>query len=364
MQMTTIAVAPGVKKPHYVYMDFLRVLACFLVIVNHTNSYVFQSADPNGLTWYLSMAYHCFCRMAVPIFLIISGANLMARSDGYRVTFRRVMRIVWLLLFFSCFVYFMNAPWATGVWPVFAQIPGFLLSLWWQPASGTYWYLYEYLGLLLMLPFLQKMVAGMKRKRDYHVFFAIWLFFEGVILLASHYVPNAQPSGYFSVPLFSDFIGLMLVGDYVHHHMTIQRKTIWIAAITLLLCIVIPVILTRIEYDVQKGAIEYLFLDWRIKPSIFMMVGAACTVYLARALFEIRPVFHSSKLLQELGACSLFVYMVHNYPLIWTKNSVYLPLADHITALPAVVIWELLIFSISMLLGMVARRLPVLRKFL
>ena len=66
------------------YLDHLRILACFLVIVNHTNPAVYSVASVHGLTWYASLLYHYLCRMAVPLFLMISGACLLHKRDSWK----------------------------------------------------------------------------------------------------------------------------------------------------------------------------------------------------------------------------------------------------------------------------------------
>lgn len=51
------------QRGHNYAFDILRILACFLVIVNHTNSEVFLGMNPS-LTWALSLAYFYFSKIA------------------------------------------------------------------------------------------------------------------------------------------------------------------------------------------------------------------------------------------------------------------------------------------------------------
>ena len=60
-------------KKREVWLDVLRVLAAFLVIVNHTNSDVFQSVTPQNGTWWLSILWYALCKIAVPVFVMVSG---------------------------------------------------------------------------------------------------------------------------------------------------------------------------------------------------------------------------------------------------------------------------------------------------
>ncbi len=48
--------APG--KRRILWLDGLRIVAAFLVIVNHTNRDVFQASQPGHLTWHLSILWN------------------------------------------------------------------------------------------------------------------------------------------------------------------------------------------------------------------------------------------------------------------------------------------------------------------
>ena len=42
-------------KNKKIYLEFMRIIACFFVIVNHTMSYVFCDYLPGGKTWCVSV---------------------------------------------------------------------------------------------------------------------------------------------------------------------------------------------------------------------------------------------------------------------------------------------------------------------
>ena len=81
-----------------IYMELLRVIACFFVIVNHTavgiTCVFFEGSD-----FYLSSALLCMSRIAVPIFLMISGAVLIPKEETIKA---QVMRIIRMLFVFIC----------------------------------------------------------------------------------------------------------------------------------------------------------------------------------------------------------------------------------------------------------------------
>ena len=112
------------------------------------------------------------CKTAVPIFLMISGATLLGKKEDYRqLFFGRIARYVGIILFWGTLQYLRYVR--TGK-------AGVSVRDWWNniyssPKLETYWYLYLYLGFLLLLPLLRKAVSGMTDK-DYRYLFG----FSGV----------------------------------------------------------------------------------------------------------------------------------------------------------------------------------------
>lgn len=64
-----------------VYLDLLNVLAIVAVIAMHCNGLV--HGNPMTRAWNTSLVVECICYFAVPIFFMISGANLMKYRERY-----------------------------------------------------------------------------------------------------------------------------------------------------------------------------------------------------------------------------------------------------------------------------------------
>ena len=75
------------------FLDLLRIIACFLVIVNHTNSTIFRESTPDSRRWFLSLAYFFVSKIAVPLFFMISGYLLLNKTDSWKKALGRVLRI-------------------------------------------------------------------------------------------------------------------------------------------------------------------------------------------------------------------------------------------------------------------------------
>lgn len=84
------------------YIDYLNVIACFCVVYMHHNSAVYHYKSEK--LWFISLAVETLCYWAVPIFFMISGANLLSYRQKYStLTFlkKRIMKTLFPWIFWS-----------------------------------------------------------------------------------------------------------------------------------------------------------------------------------------------------------------------------------------------------------------------
>ena len=112
------------------WLDVLRILSAFLVIVNHTNSDLFIASSPDQTVWWLSISWYYVCKIAVPLFVMISGACLLGRHDSMKRSLGRFARILAALLVFS-YGYYLHDAWVNwGLWPRMADLSTFFSLVW------------------------------------------------------------------------------------------------------------------------------------------------------------------------------------------------------------------------------------------
>ena len=124
--------------------------------------------------------WYALSKIAVPVFVMVSGACLLGREDTYRKCFGRFLRIVGTLVVFSAVYFIAN----TG-----SLNPGaFLKAVWTEGITDSFWYLYFYAGLMLMLPLFQRLSANM---RGHDALYLIGLCFglDAFWPLVVHYMP-------------------------------------------------------------------------------------------------------------------------------------------------------------------------------
>lgn len=343
-------------------LDFLRGLAAFLVIVNHTNSYVFKALTPANGTWYLSILWYYFSKTAVPLFVMISGACLLGKTDSYRKVGWRFARVL-LALLAASYGYFLYNAWVFyGLWPRMADLGAFFGMVWRGEITDGFWYLYFYMGLMLTLPFWQRMAAGMAR-RDYRYLMAVCFGLSAGWPLLSHYVPQAALPQYVDLPMLCAYVGLFFAGRYVVCYGGTGKGGAAAGALTLAAMLGLCLWLTRLEFDRVGAGAVYWFMDDRSSPALPVIIAAIALMSLACRYFSGARA-NSGKALAEWGGCAFAVYLIQDLLIAETKTRLFKPLCGVMPSLAAALCWEAAVFAAAMAIAWGLRRLPGVRRIL
>lgn len=144
------------------YLDILRIGACFLVIFNHLPGYTAYQSASGPVQTFGYMFLTMFTRVNVPLFLMLSGSLLLSRDIGYKDLFGRVMRIVGAIIVSTTAVYCVAYRHNISNWNIVTLVRMMING----SLNGTYWYLYAYLGFLIVLPFMRSIAKNL-RKQDF-----------------------------------------------------------------------------------------------------------------------------------------------------------------------------------------------------
>lgn len=338
-------------------LDILKIIACFLVIVNHTNSRIFSSIAPS-LTWFISITYFFLCKIAVPIFVMVSGAVLLGKEEKYGTIFRkRILRTIIVIVLFS-FVYYINdVVNSAGEFSIFT----FLYTIVKKPITNAYWYLYMYLGLLFMLPILRKLVQGMKEK-DYIYGYIIWIIFIGILPIISHYT-KMNISSYFALPIFTGYIVYFLMGYFIENILErkyFNKKVIIFLTLASILCITLSVVATYYE---ENHSHKFMDNVSHITISIPSVTVFYICKYVTLRNEEKEKKTTKGKKISTIAICTFGIYLLSDL-LIKKFNFVYEYLIQYIHKLPAIFILEIIVFIVGFIITWLLRKLPVMRKLI
>lgn len=180
------------EKRQNIHIELMRCIACFLVIFNHT-SYSIRNIAPGDLTKsrIITLLLYFLCKTAVPLFLLIAGANLLNKKDSPQKILKRMGKIILLIIIGSL-------PYCITDNVLFLS-PEYWLGIYRGNYNAAVWYLYLYLGILLMLPILQ----CIHLTKTQHVYLLLlYLLGPGLFPLLSVYFSIPMPAGplYYVVP--------------------------------------------------------------------------------------------------------------------------------------------------------------------
>lgn len=193
------------KRGNIGWVDLLRIIACFLVVLSHCCD-PFVGQFDNDRTSFLTGAFTgSFVRACVPLFVMMSGVLLfpvrLEMGEFYR---KRIGRIVVPLIFWSVmlpflyYVYlnFMVSSVSPSIAPENFTLGATLMKLYTFIFNFTYdttplWYLYMLIGLYFIIPILNTWMEHAKQK-DIRLFLWIW----GISLVLPYLKMAAPLLGY------------------------------------------------------------------------------------------------------------------------------------------------------------------------
>ena len=142
------------KREKNYNMELLRVMACVMVVCIHvTNYYSRGYGEISNASYVFSIIVNGVCRLAVPLFFMISGFLLLPEVLLIKKSVRRAWNTLCVLVIWSGIYY---------IWNQIYREKGYDFSLVFEePVKKHLWFLYAILGMYVALPFLQCMVKNM-----------------------------------------------------------------------------------------------------------------------------------------------------------------------------------------------------------
>ncbi|MBR2399398.1 MAG: acyltransferase, partial [Alistipes sp.] len=173
-----------------VFLDYLRVFACFLVILVHASENYYgtdgtsdiagpQSFLANDVDRLWVSVYDGFSRISVPLFMMVSAFLLVpigGKMSSWQFYSRRLKRVVPPVAFFMILYSTLPLLWggidaATSV----KDLSRFFLNF--PTLAGHFWYIYPLIGIYLFMPIISPWLERATKREEQ--------FFIGLFLLST-----------------------------------------------------------------------------------------------------------------------------------------------------------------------------------
>lgn len=339
--------------------DIFRIFACFGVILNHTILIYDRYGEIHPWKYLVVTALFCLCKSAVTIYLLLSSALLLKKEESYRDWFfKRLLRMIFILIVWS--IIYID----TNEWRKSNSLIHTISTIISRESSLHLWYLYMFLGICIMLPFLRKMVAGMK-KEDWTFFFLIWFVLGGIPYYNAFFVEHPLIlSPYFSVEFLSGFTAIYIMGYRIDSLKT-TNKRLFIATIVFFAAWFINIAATYFtSVTVSHSARNF------DSPLMLPVVLNACAgLYIAKWINEYFSKKHIKvfNFIIELSRCTLGIYLIHPLVLnwIWSHNTHLLYtkfFSNYVISIHQTLFLSMVVFTISALIVYIMRKFPFLKK--
>ncbi len=363
-------------KGRVVFLDYLRVLACFMVMVIHSCEPFYLAADENGQTitkiacrgdavWITVV--ECLCRICVPLFVMASSYLLFpVRTTTGAFLKRRLLRVFVPFLLWACaYVAYFGGAWGKMLF----NFPD---------AGGHLWFVPMLIGLYLIMPLLSPWAEAATEK-EVRFWLLLWLATTSFPFLrklwgccwgeppfgAVPYLYGECPWNMFGAFHYvSGFVGYVLAGFWFRRFapQLSWRKTMLIAS---------PLWLAGV------ALIGWLFFS-RIPKAPFsapyatavdMEMGIEyCSTGVALATFGMFMVFRKftaaggiyQYLVRPLSEASFGAYLLHMFVLIPVIGALQGRLATPF----AIAACAVICYVISMFISMALRKIPIIGKWI
>lgn len=319
------------------FLDALRVLGVFAVIVVHVASTGWASVPVQGLRWQTLNVFAGAARFATPLLVMISGYLFL--DPGRPVTVRsllsrRIPRIAMAFAFWSLLYAVMRVI----TEPATSEPVGDLLLTYFLTGHYHLWFLGVIAGLYLVTPFLRVIAVDAR----------LTLYFLALAFVFGSVVPLSESLG-FSVDsivhpdrlqlfMVLGYPGYFLLGHYLGRSALTRRVTfaIYAAGVAGLLVTVVGTAWWSLASG--QGQDQLYF---RLNPHVALMSAA---IFLAFRNHFPTPSLRIGHLLGQLGNRAFGIFLVHVLFLTFFRE--VLPFA-RIPALILVPVLSLVIFLLS-----------------
>lgn len=339
------------EKKRIVFLDYVRVFACFLVILVHASENYYPgpgATDMAGpVSWLANEAdrlwvsiYDGFSRMAVPLFIIVSAYLLVPMREGetmWAFYKNRAIRILPPFIFFM--VLYSTLPLIWGQLDANASMADLLRIPFNFPSlAGHLWFMYPLISIYLINPIVSPWLrkASAKEERFFIILFLISTCMPYLRRFFGELWGECFWNEYHMLWYFSGYLGYMVLAHYIKVHLDWSRqKRFWVG----LICTVAGAIATILSFYVQ--AVPQTLL---VTPELeigWAFCTINCVILTAGAFLMFTCIRRDAphKVVTELSILSYGMYLMHIFWLgMWVgvfKNQMQLPT---VAAIPAIAV--------------------------
>lgn len=287
---------------------------------------------------------------------MISGALLIPKEEDLKtLILKRVLRIAIVIVLFSFVLYIRLCIYHPeyGFSLIF-----FLKTIYSSEFVTPYWFLYSYITLLILLPFIRKMARNMS-KTEYVYLAVLGVVFNCLCPIFDYFLGAGIHIGLF---ICSSSILFSLLGygmEYVLEESSYTKRGCLLMSCAALVSVIISGLLVYIEYK-RSGAYTERFIG------IFVLVQTVALFYFAKYR-SIKSIGAVSPWLKKgilcVGGCTFGIYLLEEI-LRTDLDGMFQYLCPPMPSLIVCIIYILAVMGIGTVAVLILKRVPGIKRLL
>ena len=327
--MIATASAASIASAHTRLLSYsvLNILSCFAVVMLHVTLVYFSPVRDQ--VWYVSLFWQVMGKFSVPVFFMLSGANLLGYRKKYsteQFLCKRVKRVVVPLIISSILVYL-----AYGLLPDHfygAQqlanslgVQDFIRRFCTNQICDVYWFLYSLVYLYVLTPLLALIVEDEKILK---LFLLVSCVLGFVLPTVNWFHDFTGITQLFAWPFFTDnWAFYYVLGYFVATYIKPSKKSAIIAVVSLVASLTAMYCLARIANSATSFSAGLYFPDkptdnfWTSPNNILTVIQACAPFHAVRCsepLLQKLPAGMQT-ILNRIAVLTFGIYLFH-YPAI------------------------------------------------
>ncbi len=364
--MNTITSEPKIEKKRMLFIDILKTIAIFGVLIIHFTPRAYTEYSPYSFQYIFTVFINCLVRFSVPVFVMCSGTLFLDdnKSVSVRSIYKKYIPRIVIALFIFAVIYegfsiccsFLN----TGVW----DTAFFVTALKNLLTFNTHFHLY-YLYIIIILYALTptiKLFLKSARKRDIE-YIILFIFITSIFLpfLRNFYPLDRYFGGMtfqYSLNLVYSLIVYYILGYYLNKFPPEGKK--FILTIALGILSVFITFFGTTNRLIESGSLSEIYLQGT-SPTVFFMSTAlfSSAKKLSKNISE-----HSfaSRIFKFISKVSFTIYLVHEcFNILFEKLGFTIFCMNPLISLPLLLISNTILSSLAYL---ILRKIPGIKSIL
>lgn len=334
-----------------VFLDYVRVFACFLVMLVHASENFYPGpgatdmAGPQSLLanetdrLWVSL-YDGFSRMSVPLFMIVSAFLLVPMKPGQTAREfykRRFTKILPPFLIFAILYSTLPMLWgqidATTALRDLARIPLNFPTL-----AGHLWFMFPLFGLYLFIPVISPWLekAGKKEERFFILLFLISTCIPYLNRWFGEVWGQCFWNEYHLLWYFSGYLGYLVLAHYIRVHLAWSRRKKLVIGVVMAVAGAVATILSFYVQATPGVVLETprLEIGWA-----FCTINVVCLTAGTFLMFSCIERETAPKLITKLSKLSYGMYLMHIFWLhLWSVVSIHMLHLPTVASIPFIAV--------------------------